>query len=373
MPHRLRLTLLSLLLLPGVVLAGRMPYSNLYIFGDSLSDIGNSYLATTADGQDPPSPDPTYYPLPGHFLNDAGNDGIGDSYGEVMWRALNLPGELAPGLAGGTDYAVGGARSRYGEADMTGAVGSRVPPALADMPSRDAASAGSLWGQLNAYLPTSASVADADALYIVMIGGNDVRDIATLQNLGSAEATGLFTQSVGDVVAGILELIGAGARNVVVPTVPDLGLTPEALAFDAASPGVSAALSSLTTAYNDAVVSTLNAQLAALTGVDDLNLWYLDTFDRLQDIVEDPARFGLANVTDACLTGYFVETDTDPTGDPSLCSNPESYAFYDRVHPTSTVHAILADDFLAAVPAPATAVLMLGALPGLAMKRRRRR
>ena len=295
-------------------------------------------------------------------------DGIGDTYREIMWRGLGLPGELAPSLGGGTNYAFGGSRRRYGSADMVGAVGARIPPALADMPTRDAASLGSFWGQLNLYLPVPGSVADPFALFLAMVGANDVRDVATLDAIGSTEATGLFQQSVGDVVDGVIRLVDAGARNIAFANVGDLGVTPEAQAFDQVQPGTADALSGLTASYNTAVWTTLNGAIGSLTGVDGLDLWYLDTFSRIGEIVADPELFGIINATDPCLTGYFVDT---PTGGPiDLCTDPEDRAFYDRVHPTSALHAVFARDFLAAVPTPATWWLLLGSLPFVALARR---
>jgi phospholipase/lecithinase/hemolysin len=337
--------------------AGSIKYDDLILFGDSLTDTGNSYLATITET--PPSPDPTYYPNIGHYTDGA-------TYGERMWQALQLPGNLAPSFVGGTNYAIGGARSRYGSAQMTDAGGLRLPPPVGT-PDPDDPPIGSYLRQIDDYFGDTGGVADPDALYVVWMGGNDARDAATLffaPDPTLPDPLDLVAQSVGDVTNGIVELIAAGARNFLVPTVSDIGLTPEAQSLGAAAAAV---LSSWAQAYNDALDAALDLALDAIVGIDDLDLWQVDTFDRLGEVLDNPGRFGLTNVTDPCLSGYFVNAPTG--GDIELCSNPAEYAFYDAVHPTSTVHAILAEDFLVAVPVPGSLPLLAGGLLLVGLRR----
>lgn len=353
---RVALVLIFIFFWSQQALGGRMPYSDLLLFGDSLTDTGNVFLATGGT-----VPNPVYYPNLGHYTDAA-------TYGELMWQALNLPGSLTPSLAGGTNYAVGGARSRYDSTDMTDQGGFRLPPPVGTPPVSNP-SAGSFLGQLGFYFSNTGGVADPFALYSIWMGGNDARDIATVYAAsGMADALDLLTQSVGDVTGGIMSLITAGARNLLVPTVSDIGLTPEALAADAVTPGTSAVLSAWAVAYNQALDDALDATLDAFAGVTDLRLWRTDTFDRLGDVLADPGRWGLTNVTDPCLDGYFVDTlISEPV---TLCPKPSTYAFYDNVHPSSTIHGILADDFLTAVPAPAPLLLLPAGLVLIAWRRR---
>lgn len=362
-PLSLVISLVIVLVWPVQAGAGPMSFSNLFVYGDSLSDTGNSYLATLAET--PPSPNPVYYPNVGHYTDGA-------TYGELMWQALSLPGGLQPSLAGGTNFAVGGARSRYGSPEMSIDAGSGLnlppPPGTPDAVTPGASS---LLAQVGGYLLAAGGIADPFALYVIWIGGNDARDAATLTfSPRAAEAPLLLQQSVGDVADAVVSLIMAGARNLLLPSVSNIGLTPEAQALDTFNPGVAATLSGWAEAYNHALDAALDAALDSLVGIDGLRLRQVDTFDRLGDVLASPARYGLANVADPCLSGYFVNAPTG--GAISLCSAPETYAYYDAVHPSSTVHAILARDFLAAVPVPAPLVLMLGGLVLLGAGRRGR-
>src|SRR5271156_6305416 len=94
--HRIVWYSLIAVLLSAVGAAARAAtpsYDALYVFGDSYCDVGNLFLAT--GGAEPPAP---YYN--GRFSN-------GPIWIEHVAGGLGLP--MAPSLAGGTDYAFGGA------------------------------------------------------------------------------------------------------------------------------------------------------------------------------------------------------------------------------------------------------------------------
>jgi len=326
--------------------AARATPSTLVVFGDSLSDAGNVFLATGGA-----VPDPAWYPN-GHFT-----DGL--TYAETMWDAYGLPGDLTPSILGGTDFAFGGARSRYGSNNLVvdTATGLALAPPVGtpSTPSGD-----SFAGQIGSYLGAVGGVADPDALYIGWTGGNDVRDIGTLRAIGrNADADALFNQSIADVASALADLITAGARNLLLPTVTNLGLTPEAQ-----SAGTGALFSLQSQLYNDAI----DQALLGLIGTAGLDITRVDTYDRLGEIVADPGAFGLSNATDPCLDGFFVNEQTAATV--TLCGSPQNYVFWDVIHPSSTIHGILADDFIAAVPVPMSLPLMMLGLAGVAMSRR---
>lgn len=81
-----------------------LPYSNLVVFGDSLADSGNNYLATGGAKTAVPLSGPTVpiYPYA------SGRDSNGPVWTEYFANSLGLG--LAPSLLGGNNYAFGGAR-----------------------------------------------------------------------------------------------------------------------------------------------------------------------------------------------------------------------------------------------------------------------
>lgn len=293
------------------------PINGLVVFGDSLADSGNVSLATGGA-----IPDPAFY-FNGRFSN-------GPVYAEFIADALGVP--LLPSLAGGTNFAFGGART-----------GMRT----------DASQPLWLMDQVDAYFFATGGVADPSVLYTVFGGGNDLRD-ASDPSLGLDPIAVALTAAanIGDIVG---ELIAAGARNILVPNLPDIGRSPEA---QARGPEAAAAGRALAELFN----SRLLAELAPFAGSMDTNLILFDTF-ALSDFVNDnPGLFGLTNLTGSCLD---VATGT-------ICADPDQYAFWDPIHPSAVVHRIFGEAMAGAViPEPATLFLLLAGLAGLGAARQR--
>lgn len=180
-------------------------------------------------------------------------------------------------------------------------------------------------------LTAAIQVADPNALYVVWAGANDYQ---TTDN-PNPEA------SVGNLATAVDSLFDLGARNFLVPNLPDLGKT--ALALDLGAEA-STRLTELTTTHN----SLLDATLSNLSqSLRDINLVPLDVYSLFNEAIASPTTFGFTNVTDACL-------------DTVVCPNPNEYLFWDGIHPTTTAHARLGEAALIAlmpepVPAPAYA------------------
>src|SRR5664280_2225647 len=128
-------------------------YSNLVVFGDSLSDSGNNAVALAPNVTPVPISGngfiPTYPYASGHYTNN-------QVWAQTLASSLGL--RANPSLLGGTDYAFGGAR--------TGPLSSNLfnpyPPSLET--------------QTATFLLQYANVAPSDALYVVAGGGNDARN-----------------------------------------------------------------------------------------------------------------------------------------------------------------------------------------------------
>ncbi len=302
-PTQMRLTLCGLLFLSLLVLFVNRAnaYSNLYAFGDSLSDSGNVFAANGV-------------PIAPYFNGRFSN---GPVWVETLADNLGLSADAS--LLGGTNYAFGGA--------TTGTPPGSSTPTLTD--------------QMGLYLTASGGIADPDALYVVFGGGNDVR----AQDLSN---------SVSNISNIVTTLAGAGATTFLIPNLPDIGKTPEALVDPTLSAGATA-LSSVFNAQLDVAIDNLRINLGA-------NIFELDTFGFLNGIIADPTSAGITNVDTPCFSTQAM----------TVCDNPDEYVFWDSIHPTAEGHRLLGEAATATlVPVPAAAWLFASAIAVLGWARRR--
>jgi len=329
---RLRSILLPLAVsLPLSALAG--PFSSLFVFGDSLSDTGNLALISPADG-----PNPAKGPY------DGGRFSNGPLWVEGLAAGLGLAGKAAPVLLGGNNYAFAGAR--------TGSGGS--PPGVL-------AQAAGLWGPGYAPwgLPAHLS-ADPNALYVVVGGGNDMRDARSLYTGMTPADVTAHAAAAAAAIANLANTIGylasRGAKNILISTLPNLGFTPEAALL-----GLTAASSDVSTWFNNDILGLMN--FGAGLG---LHMNLLDMAALGRDIQAHPGSFGITNTSLPCAGFDFA---------PIPGTSCSASAFSDVLHPSALVHSLFAQAALGAlgVPEPGTLALFGLALLVLHVARRRRR
>jgi phospholipase/lecithinase/hemolysin len=290
--------------------------SAIYAFGDSLSDAGNAFIAT--GGVTPGSPYKN-----GEFSN-------GPVWVQDLAASLGLP-PVTASLAGGTDYAVGGAES--GNTPVHTAVTGDLT--------------GGPLSQVAAFQLTHPGGANPNGLYTIWIGSNDLSDIFASSPTPTQAALDVKAV-ITNIDNAISALAGDGAKDFLVVTAPDLGKTPAVAAF---GPGAQALASSLSAEFDLGLVSSLSA----ISGADPLlNLNVLDTYSLIDTIVADPGQFGFSNVTDPCLTGEVDYSGGTP------CSNPNQYLFWDQLHPTAAGQAIVAADAFQTLAPEPTTLTMLG-------------
>lgn len=329
--RRLLLAAALTLLAPMAAHASLQTLSNLFVFGDSLSDGGN-YNGPGGPGAFPPPP------------YAAARYSNGPAAVEYLWQAYN-PGNTSfgPSNFGGTNYALGGATSGAFNFNF---INPNVPPALqpwfasqGGISSQVAQFAGGCNGCFN----------PADSLFVVWAFPNDVFANA-LFNLTPAN---LISTGVSNILGAIQALAGEGAQHFLIPNMADLGKVP-----DFRNTANAASLTGLTGAFNSALAGALSALDQAMNNVE---ITQFDVFAAVNDVINNPAQFGFTNVTDRCVANLLN----------GLC-DPNTWLFWDGVHPTTAGHALLGAQFAAAVPEPASLWLIVIALILLAMRRRPR-
>jgi phospholipase/lecithinase/hemolysin len=293
-------------------------FNAMYVFGDSLSDVGNAYIAT--GGTMPASPPYSN----GRFSN-------GNIWVQDLATQFNLPAVQAS-LAGGNDYAVGGATT-----SSTGV--------------------GNLGWQLSQFAAAN-PVANPNGLYMIWIGANDVDGIVASHSPTPQTAAQAVVATID---SAIQTLVGEGAHNFLVVGVPDLGKVPGAIEN---GPPTEAATSALSQYFNSALAASLN------TVPGEPNITFMDTYSLMDNVVNDPSAYGLTNVDTPCLS-------VDAQNQPLICSNPNQYLFWDVIHPTAAGQQLIASAALqaipeTAVPEPATWTMLLGGVGilGLAAAKR---
>jgi outer membrane lipase/esterase len=317
--------------------------SNLYIFGDSLSDPGNNAIRFGSNATASPpfnvtlqsditgnSFIPTYpYATSYQYTN-------GNVWAYQFVTLLGLPSAVAGPVLGGlgaNNYA--SANAATGPLDNPGPVPSLLTQTATFVTSLGPASA-----------PTN-------ALYVVAGGGNNARAAMTAIAGGADPAAtivataGQFAADVGSIVD---TLQAKGAQNIVVWDAPNLGLSP---AITANGPAAASLATTLTQSMNAALVDRLASET-------DVRMFGF--FDLITSVNANPAAYGLTNVSDAggAIPGADLST----------------YLCWDGIHPTAAGHAILAQSmYSAVVPEPSTYAIALAGLAcgGFSIWRRRKR
>jgi phospholipase/lecithinase/hemolysin len=313
----------------GLPAAHAGPYDAEYVFGDSLSDNGNLAALFGLTFPNPPSYHDSFTngPVAVSLLAQS----LGLSLNPSLWLTSPIPA--------GTNYAVGGAIAAAGGPLFPGGPNINLPT------------------QIEAYSAFEGGVADKNALYVVMIGGNDVRD-AALGGTGTVDPTGTDAIEAGvtQELLAISTLSSEGAKDFLVVNVPNVGLIPE---FAQDNP----TLANAATDYSNLYDSQLAAGLGdlGLPAGDRLSEFNLFAFNA--DVLKDPGSYGFTNTMDPCFT------NTNPLA-MTAATTPEcgvnganiaSFIYWDDIHPTANVHALWAQGMEAAIPEPSTwAMLLLG-------------
>jgi phospholipase/lecithinase/hemolysin len=270
----------------------------MYVFGDSLTDVGNVSLATF--GLLPVSP-----PYADRSFSN------GPVWAQDLAQSLGLPA-LKPSLAGGTDFANGGAQTGQTPVHTLNAT---------DLPSQ--------YTQFLTQVPTP----QAGALYAVWIGSDDVRTIANDASLTPEQQQADVGAAVQNEMSVINEMVSHGAQNLLVLNVPDLGKTPDEIAR---GPAVAASATSLASLYD----SDLAAALQPLEASGALKVDLVDTFAVLNQVNANPGAFGFTNVTDPLWTGNLTDSNSGTLR--ATGAAQDQFLYLDLIHPTAHAHAVLA-------------------------------
>jgi outer membrane lipase/esterase len=275
----------------------------------------------------------------GHWVNV-----LADGLGRARPAAAGLAADVAPL---GTNYAWGGA--------LAGGPGDLIPNAPA---------------QVGAYLSTATPGSIAPGtIYTFWFGGNDLINAAqapgaTPASIAAAGQAAL-TASTASINALLTGTSGAAGRQVLWWDMAPVDLTPTGLAL--AAP--------LRQALQQATLDFRAGQLIAagqLAAQHNVTLATPSARALFDAVLASPATFGVSNTNDPILldTAFTQPGPFAPTLNVPLTTNPDTYAFWDELHPTARMHALIGQVAIAAIPTPGT-VMILAPLTMLSVRRRR--
>lgn len=280
-------SLISALLITSLssAIADDAPFSELVVFGDSLSDTGNVYWATQF--QLPPSP--VYFD--GRFSN-------GPVWHEALAEWLGIA-PAAPSLIGGTNFAWGGAETGSGMS-LFGT------PNLGD--------------QIGLYLSMSAP--QPRQLFVVAGGGNDILPPGPIR---------APEEIVANIVSHVETLVGAGAQSILVINIPALEKSPEitALGKDAAKAARKATRKANVLLKN--AIRDLERDLKRSGFQGDI--FFVDVYRPWRALLAHPTFIGVEDTT-----GTAIDPPQCPPCLGEVADDPNTYFWYDTVHPTAPVH-----------------------------------
>ncbi len=295
----------ALLFSMTAALASAQQYTSIVIFGDSLSDTGNvAHLTQLKYGVRVPGPVADY--TDGRFTDGMDTVPAAHNYFGVWVEQLaaSLPAKpvIKSSLDGGTDYAYGFATTGQG----TGVFAFGPSDSLF-------VNVDNIGQQITDYLATSPKITDK-TLFIVWGGAIDILNATSTKDVIDAGVNQALN---------IQRLIQAGATQFIIPNLPPLGAVPRLNG----SPATSIPATKASVLYNGVLKAGIDI-LRDFNPGRKLNLIQFDVFSLFDQIIASPAKFGFADITSSSQGNFLV--------------NPDTFLFWDDLHPTTRGHNILA-------------------------------
>lgn len=278
-------------------------YSEVYIFGDSLSDAGN--IASLIGDFPPP-----------YYNNRVSNGPLAiDVMAGKLGLSVNASLHLL-GLNQGNNYAVAGAKASENEPiDLN--------------------------TQIVSFQANHGNIAPADALYVIFIGGNDIRSALMLTSTENAKAT--IQSAVSRIYDVISVLNQIGARTFLIINAPDVAQLPETrlIASETNNPDLIQRAHSLSSLYE----KRLHKMIEKAEEEFEINVTEFNLFKYFNKVIKKAEKFGFTNTTDACFSSITFTFHPDC----NYGANFDKFFFFDEIHPSARVHDILGKAFFDAI------------------------
>ncbi|ESW04359.1 hypothetical protein PHAVU_011G088700 [Phaseolus vulgaris] len=333
--------LLSLLL---NVINGQPLVPALFIFGDSVVDVGNNNHQITVIkanfppyGRDYENHDPTGRFCNGKLATDFTAEVLGFTSSPPAYLNLNTKGN---NLLNGANFA--SASSGYYE--PTAKLYNTIPLSqqleyYKECQNKLVEAAGK----------SNASSIISDAIYLVSAGTSDfVQNYYINPLLNKFYTIDQFSDTILQSYSDFIQrLHSLGARRIGVTSLPPIGCLPGAITlFGFQSNECVASLNSDAINFNEKLNTTSRNLKNMLPG---LNLVIFDIYQPLYNLVTKPSENGFFEARKACCGTGLIETsilcNRNSIG---TCANASEYVFWDSFHPSEAANKLLADSLVAA-------------------------
>ncbi|KAF8695850.1 hypothetical protein HU200_036725 [Digitaria exilis] len=327
-------------------------YARVFSFGDSLADTGNHRFVYGPNDTDPavrlPYGETFFHRATGRFSN-------GRIVLDFVANALGLPfvrpylsGRRAEDFASGANFAVGGATALAPDffRDRGFDMGDDVVHLDMEM--------GWFRDMLGLLCPGDlagcSDMMNQSLFFVGEIGGNDYN--IPLTSRVPFETIRVFTPSViAKISSTINELIGIGAKTLVVPGNLPIGCIPEYLTMFKSDKhedyepqtGCLRWMNEFSQYHNKLLMNELVKLRKLYPGV---TIIYADYYGAAMEIFLSPEQYGIEYPLVACCGGgehYGVSPTTKcGYGEYTVCDNPEKYGSWDGFHPSEAAYRAIA-------------------------------
>ncbi|KAJ0571532.1 putative triacylglycerol lipase [Helianthus annuus] len=336
----LTLSFLCVLLFGSGCLCESVP--GLYVFGDSLVDVGNNnYLAISLakadfphNGVDFPNRKAT-----GRFSN-------GKNAADFLAEKVGLP--LAPPYlslvsklkklsstnvtVSGVSFASGGAGIFNGTDEL---FGQSIPL------TKQVGYYSLVHDQLVQQLGSAGAQAHlSKSLFLVVIGSNDLFGYFNKDSKVSKQYTPQqYVDLMATTLKGLLKkMYGLGARKFVVSGVGVIGCCPAQRKQNSTSE-CRVEANYWSTKYNDGLKALLHELKMESS---DFHYSYFDTYDVMNGLIQHPETYGITEIKAACCGVGNLNADIPCIPISTYCSNRKKHLFWDLYHPTEYASSIFA-------------------------------
>ena len=281
-------------------------YNKVYIFGDSLSDTGN--LGSVIGG------------IPAPYFNNRISNGpvavetLAAKFNDTASASLYLLG-----LNAGHNYAVAGAKASSNEAiDLN--------------------------TQILSFQANHASIAPSDALYVIFIGGNDIR--AAASQFDDMVAQSILQTANNNIENAINLLKTMGATSFLVINAPNIALLPETRLIAAAlnNPAYLERAAQLSKQYNKMLHKVVE-EVEDDHENENIEIYEFNLSKYFSKTIKHASKLGITNTTEACFRSRIPDFHPDC----NFGLNADKFYFFDEIHPTTKIHTLFGEAFISAV------------------------